>query len=427
MNLLIRNGRIIDPSQGIDCIGDVLISDGKIGQIGGVVSVSQPEISVFDADGMIVCPGFFDMHCHLRQPGFEEKETIATGTDAAAAGGFATVCCMPNTDPPIAKPAVIEQVILTSRKEGRVRVLPIACVTEGRRGEKLADLAALAEAGAVAFSDDGSPVHDSEIMRQALECSKSLGLPIIDHCEDLSLSGDGSMNEGEVSRKLGYRGIPDVAEERMVERDIELARQTGGRLHIAHVSTAGSVEVIRQAKRQGVGVTAEATPHHLTLTEEMVAIAGAAAKVNPPLRTEQDRKALLAGLGDGTIDAIATDHAPHAMTDKDCDFGKAAFGISGSETALGGLMMLVHRGELDLTTMISKLTAEPTRLLGKSELGNLNSGSMADITVFDPNAQWTVEPDRFASKGRNTPLAGAVLKGMVKLVIVNGNIAFDSR
>ena len=216
MDLLFRNGRIIDPSQGLDCVGDVLIGNGKIVQIGGVIDVSRAENSIFDADGMIVCPGFVDIHCHLRQPGFEEKETIATGTDAAAAGGFATVCCMPNTNPPIATPAVIEQILGIAEKEGKVRVLPIACVTEGRRGEKLADLAALAEAGAGAFSDDGSPVHDSEIMRQALECSKSLGLPIIDHCEDLSLSGDGSMNEGAVSSSLGYRGIPAVAEERMV-------------------------------------------------------------------------------------------------------------------------------------------------------------------------------------------------------------------
>ena len=422
MNLLIRNGRIINPPKGIDLGGDVLIRDGKVAQVGGAVDVSQSEIPIFDATGMIVCPGFVDIHCHLRQPGFEAKETIATGTAAAAAGGFTTVCCMPNTNPPIATKDVVWQVREIAGKEGRVRVLPIGCVTEERRGEKLADLSALAKAGVVAFSDDGSPVHDSGIMRQALECGKSLGLPIINHCEDLSLSGNGLMNEGEVSAKLGYVGIPAVAEEHMVERDIELARQTSGRLHIAHVSTAGSVELVRKAKQQGIEVTAEVTPHHLTLTEEAVVTAGSAAKVNPPLRTEKERQALLDGLRNGTVDAIATDHAPHAKPDKNCAFSKAAFGISGFETALGSLMALVHRGELDLLTLISKLTVEPAKILGRSELGTLRVGLPADIIVFDPNLQWTVDPEIFASKGQNTPLAGNMLKGRIVITIAGGEL-----
>ncbi len=421
MNLLIRHGRIIDPSQGMDCIGDLLVVDGKIARIGGKISIHQAQLSVLRADRMIVCPGFIDLHCHLRQPGFEAKETIASGTMAAARGGFTTVCCMPNTNPPIDTEAVVERVRNIAAAEASVRVLPIACITEGSGGRKLVGMANLNNAGVVAFSDDGNPVWDYDIMRQALEASKELDLPVIDHCEDLSLSQDGSMNDGAISARTGYKGIPAAAEERMIARDIELARLTGGRLHIAHVSTAGAVDLIRRAKVQGINLTAEATPHHLTLTENTIISRGTYAKVNPPLRTEKDRAALVDGLREGVIDVIATDHAPHTEADKAQSFDQAAFGISGFETALGSLMSLVYRREIDLITLISRLTCQPAQIISRSGLtGSLKIGSAADITIFDADARWTVDPDRFASRGKNTPLAGMTLRGKVMMTIVAG-------
>jgi dihydroorotase len=424
MNLLIQNGRIIDPSQGIDCIGDLLVTDGRIAQTGEQVTILDGQHSVLQAQEMIVCPGFIDLHCHLRQPGFEAKETIASGTMAAARGGFTTVCCMPNTNPPIDTQAVVEQVQRIASAEATIRVLPIGCITEGRSGKKLVEMSRLNEAGVVAFSDDGNPVSDGEIMRQALEASKDLDLPIIGHCEDLTLSGDGSMNDGVIASRIGYKGIPAAAEERMIARDIELARLTGGRLHIAHVSTAGAVELIRKAKIEGVNLTAEVTPHHLTLTENMVITRGTHAKVSPPLRTEKDRNALVDALREGIIDVIATDHAPHTEADKARSFDQAAFGISGLETALGSLMSLVHRREIDLVTLISRLTYQPAQIVKVPGLaGSLKIGAAADITIFDPNARWAVDPDRFASRGKNTPLAGMTLKGKVMMTIVGGRIA----
>lgn len=425
-NLLIRNGRTIDPSNGLDQVGDILVIGEKIVQFGDLASFSAENCTMLDASGMVVTPGFIDLHCHLRQPGYEEKETIATGTAAAARGGFTTVCCMPNTEPPIATPELVYRILNIVEREGAVHVLPIGTITEGRKGLKLADLATLHKVGVVAFSDDGDPVARAEIMRQALEQSRLLNIPIIDHCEDKELSGEGSMNEGTVASWLGFKGITPVAEESMVERDIELARETGGWIHIAHVSTAGSVDLIRQGKWEGVMVTAEATPHHLTLTEDRVAIAGTAAKVKPPLRTEQDREALIGGLNDGTIDIIATDHAPHTRADKAAYFEEAAFGISGFETALGSLMRLVDRGEVELPTLISKLTAEPAKILALTGAGNLTPDSPADITIFDPHARWVVEPDRFASKGKNTPWDGETLQGKVVATIVAGKIVFQS-
>jgi len=424
MNLLIQNGRIIDPSQGMDCIGDLLIADGRIAQIGEQVTIPDRQHSVLQAQGMIVCPGFIDLHCHLRQPGFEAKETIASGTMAAARGGFTTVCCMPNTNPPIDTTAVVERIKRIAATEGAVRVLPIGCITAGRDGQKLVGMSGLSKAGVVAFSDDGNPVWDREIMRQALEQSKILDMPIIDHCEDLTLSRNGSMNDGVIASRIGYKGIPAVAEERMIARDIELARLTGGRLHVAHVSTAGAVELIRKAKIQGINLTAEVTPHHLTLTEKIVITRGTNAKVSPPLRTEKDREALVEGLREGVIDVIATDHAPHTEADKGRSFDQAAFGISGLETALGSLMSLVGRGEIDLVTLISRLTYQPAQIIrGSGPTGSLRIGSAADITIFDPNARWTVDPDRFASRGKNTPLAGMMLRGKVMMTIVAGGIA----
>ncbi len=424
-NLLIQGGHIIDPSQRVDATGDLLISDGKIGWLSLEQTVPRPESClVVDARGMVVCPGFVDIHCHLRQPGFEEKETIATGTRAAAKGGFTTVCCMPNTDPPIDSGTTVEFIKRVASTEGVVRVLPVGCVSRGRAGSELADFGELSTSGVIAFSDDGSPVADSSLMRRALEYSRDSGLPITDHCEDLTLSQGGVMNEGLVAARLGLRGIPAAAEEKMVARDIDLARSTGGRLHIAHVSTAGSVELIRRARDEGVSVTAEVTPHHLTLTEEMVAGYNTNAKVNPPLRTAEDIAALVLGLKEGVIDVIATDHAPHAAEDKAGDFAQAAFGISGFETALGSLMGLVHGGRIDLVTLISKLTHEPALFLRRDDLGTLKPGSPADVTVFDPQKEWVVNPDDFASKGKNTPLAGHVLKGKVMATIYGGDFSY---
>jgi dihydroorotase len=423
--LLIIRGRIIDPGQGIDVAGDVLIAEGRIVRIGeGSGELPYEQYHVFHAEGMIVSPGFIDLHCHLREPGFESKETIATGTRAAARGGFTTVCCMPNTDPPIDARATVEFVREKAASEGAVRVLPIGCITRGRRGEALVDMGELADAGVVALSDDGSPVSDPELMRHALERSRHFDLVIVEHCEDLSLAAGGLMNEGRVSATLGLKGIPAAAEETIVARDIALAEATGGRVHIAHISTAGSVELVRRARDRGISVTAEVTPHHLTLTEERVTGRDTNAKVNPPLRTENDVAALVGALKEGVIDAIATDHAPHADADKACDFGDAAFGISGLETALGSVLALVQRGEIDLMTLISKLTIAPSKIIRKSEIGTLKAGASGDVTVFDPDCKWVVDPSAFASKGKNTPLAGCTLKGKVMATVCRGEIAY---
>jgi dihydroorotase len=425
--LLIQKGRIIDPSQGLDEVGSLLIAEGKISWRGrGKMLPPVTDYEVLPAPGLVVCPGFIDLHCHLREPGFEEKETIATGTRAAARGGFTTVCCMPNTNPPLDSVATIQFVKTKVAAEGVVRVLPIGCISKGRQGEALAPLADLALAGAFGFSDDGSPVMNARLMRQALEYSRVSGLPIIDHCEDTNLSAGGVLNEGRISIKLGLRGIPAAAEETMVARDLALAKETGGRLHIAHVSTAGSVELVRRAKAEGVRVTCEVTPHHLTLTEEMVIRHGAQAKVNPPLRTEKDIQALIQGLRDDVINVIATDHAPHTVADKRLDLAQAPFGISGLETALGSLMSLVHEGEITLPKLISKLTWEPAKTIGDKygKLGTLVPGAPADITIFDPNKEWLVDTSTFASKGRNTPLAGALLKGRVMATISQGKLVY---
>jgi dihydroorotase len=425
--LLIQGGRIIDPSQGIDVTGSLLIAEGKILWLGkGEAAPPQPDYDVLPAQGLVVCPGFIDLHCHLRQPGFEEKETIATGTKAAARGGFTTICCMPNTSPPLDNQTVVEYIKSKSASEGVVRVLPIGCISKGRKGEELAEMGELASAGVIAFSDDGEPALNSHLMRQALDYSRAFDLPIIDHCEDKALSEGGQMNEGIISTRLGLRGIPDAAEEIMVARDLALAKLTGGRLHIAHVTTEGSVELIRRAKEKGIKVTAEVTPHHLTLTEERVIGYDTNAKVNPPLRTKRDIKALIQGLNDNTIDIIATDHAPHTEADKLCEFDLAPFGISGLETALGSLMSLVHDREISLVTLIAKLTYEPARIIGNKygKLGTLAIGAPADVTLFDPTLEWVVDTKAFASKGRNTPLAGERLKGKVMATIFQGKLVY---
>ncbi len=423
--LLLQGGRIINPGQGLDEIGSLLIADGKISWL-GETSPPDSNYDVLDAGGLIVCPGFIDLHCHLRQPGFEEKETIASGSRAAARGGFTTICCMPNTNPPLDNQATVDYVKLTAASEGVVRILPIGCISRGRKGKELAEMAELAEAGTVAFSDDGEPAMSSSLMCQAMEYSLAFGLPIIDHCEDTVLSEGGQVNEGIIATRLGLRGIPAAAEENIVARDLALAQLTGARLHIAHTTTEGSVELIRRAKEKGINVTAEVTPHHLTLTEERVLGYDTNAKVNPPLRTEQDIKALVQGLKEGVIDIIATDHAPHTENDKLCEFTLAPFGISGFETALGSLMSLVHSGQLDLSLLIAKLTSEPAKIIGAryGKLGTLEIGAPADVTVFAPNLEWVVDTKQFVSKGKNTPLDGERLKGKVMVTLSQGKIVY---
>ena len=422
--LLIRNGRIVDPGRGISEAADLLVDGGRIAGLAPGIAV-QPGQEVIDASGMVVCPGFVDLHCHLREPGFEDKETIATGTRAAAAGGFVAVCCMANTEPPIDSPSVVEMVKEKAAREGVVQVFPLGCVTRGRRGKEVGDLAELASAGVVAFSDDGDPVADSKIMQRALEQSRALDLPIVAHCEDRVLSRGGVVNEGWVSAKLGVKGIPAKAEEAMVARDLALAKLTGARLHIAHVSTCGSVELIRRARKEGVAVTAEVTPHHLTLTGERVIGGDTNAKVNPPLRTENDLTCLVEGLRDGVLDAVATDHAPHTLADKECSLEAAAFGISGLETAFGALMSLVHRGDMDLITLISRLSCMPAKLIGKEgELGVLKTGAPANITILDPHREWTVDSKKFLSRGKNTPFQGFKFQGRIMATIVNGKVVY---
>ncbi|MDP2674545.1 MAG: dihydroorotase [Dehalococcoidia bacterium] len=440
--LAVRGGRVIDPANGLDAVADVLIADGRVAAVGPGAGKDAAE--VIDASRLVVCPGFVDIHAHLRQPGFEHKETIASGTLAAARGGFTTVCAMPNTEPVADNAAAIEFVLRTAEAEGVVRVLPIGCVTKGRQGKELAELAELAEAGAVAFSDDGSPVADPHLMRRALEYASMLELPVIDHCEDAALAAGGVMHEGWVAVRLGLRGAPAAAEEAMVARDIALAELTGSHVHMAHVSTAGAVDLIRRAKARGLPVTAEVTPHHLCLTHEAVLLGALAlvgggsapaaydtnAKVSPPLRTPEDAAACLEGLLDGTIDCIATDHAPHAIEDKLCEFDHAAFGISGLETAFALCLTLVHDGRLALPSLIERLTAGPVRTLGLDRhvegIGTLSPGAPADVALIDPEAEWTVEPERFASKGKNTPLAGRTLRGRVVATLYGGRVVWQA-
>ncbi len=436
--ILIKGGRIVDPSQRRDERGDLLVRNGAIEGIHP--DITPPDgARIIDAGSLVVCPGFIDLHCHLREPGFEYKETIATGTRAAARGGFTTLCAMPNTDPVMDSRAVVDFVRRRAREEGAVRVLPIGAVTAGSKGMALAEMAELAEAGAVGFSDDGRPVADANVMRQALSYASGLGLPIINHCEVPELAAGGVMNEGWVATRLGLKAVPRSAEEAMAARDVALAETTGGRLHVAHASTAGTVEMVRRAKARGLEVTCEVTPHHLTLTEEAVLGRGSGgyeplsvsaydtnAKVAPPLRSHRDVEAMVEGLRDGAVDLIATDHAPHGRTEKLCTFDDAANGISVLETALGSLMSLVHGGAVTLPALVEKLTAAPARFLSL-DLGALRPGSPADVTVFDPGAEWVVDPTAFASKGQNTPLAGEALKGRVAATIAAGEVVYDGR
>ncbi len=426
MKLLIKGGLVIDPSQNIHQQLDLLLVDGKVFELGYGLTAAGAE--VIDAGGLLVVPGLIDAHVHLREPGFEAKETIASGTAAAAMGGFTGVACMPNTNPVADNRAVIRYIVETAAREGLVNVYPVGAITKGSLGEELAEIADLAEAGAVALSDDGRPVMNAEVMRRALEYAQMFNLPIISHCEDKNLAGDGVMNEGYWSTILGLRGIPAAAEEVMVARDLILAAAAGARLHIAHASTAGSVRLIREAKSRGVKVTAEAAPHHLALTDAAVQDYDTATKVNPPLRSDQDVESLRQGLREEVIDLIATDHAPHTVEDKDVEYDLASFGIVGLETAVPWLMTeLVVKDIITMSGLIAAMTVKPARLLGLPTKGSLQPGMDADLAVIDPGLELIVDPQRFASRGRNTPLAGRKLRGWPLLTIVGGRLVMRDR
>jgi dihydroorotase len=424
MSLLIRNGRVVDPANSMDGVHDVLVSGGRIERV-GVELPAPPDATVLDATGKIVCPGFIDIHVHLREPGYEYKETVATGTRAAAAGGFTAVACMANTQPVNDNRSITDYIRAKAAVEGVVRVYPIGAVTRGLGGEELAELAELAEAGCVAFSDDGRCVMNAALYRRAMEYTLPFGAPLISHAEDHHLSRGAAMNEGVVSTELGITGAPAAAEDIMVARDILLAELTGAHVHIAHLSTAGAVRLVRDAKARGVRVTAEVTPHHLLLTEDAVRTFDANAKMNPPLRSKRDTEVLLEALVDGTIDCIATDHAPHAGSEKEGEFDRAAFGIVGLETAVGLLLdRLVTTGALPLATLISRLSRDPARLLGLPG-GSLAPGAPADLTLLDPAAEWTVDPARFQSRSRNTPFGGWPVTGRPWKTIVGGGIVWE--
>ena len=424
MSLLIRNGRVIDPAASVDAVQDVLLKGDRIERVGKGLAV-EADTKVLDATGKIVCPGFIDLHVHLREPGQEYKETVATGTRAAAAGGFTAVCAMANTHPVNDNRAVTDYIRAKAETEGLVRVYAIGAVTRNLGGEELSELAELAEAGCVAFSDDGKCVMNAALYRRAMEYTLPFGTPLISHAEDHHLSQGGAMNEGVVSTELGMPGVPAAAEDIMVARDVLLAELTGAHVHIAHLSTAGAVRLVRDAKARGVRVTAEVTPHHLLLTEEAVRTFDANTKMNPPLRSKRDTEALLEGLLDGTIDCIATDHAPHAVSEKEGEFDRAAFGIVGLETAVGLLMdRLVAPGTLPLATLVARLSRDPARLLNLPG-GSLAAGAPADLTLLDPQARWTVDPARFASKSRNTPFGGWTVTGRPWKTIVGGRVVWE--
>lgn len=426
MNILIKKGHIIDPSQGIDGIGDIYIEGWKVKEIGSQKSKvkgqkTDSELRTIDASGLYILPGLIDMHTHLREPGFEYKETIKTGTMAAVKGGFTTVCAMPNTNPINDNSSVTDFIIRKAIQEGACTVYPIGAITKGQNGEELAEMGIMYAEGCVAFSDDGRPVMNSLIMRRALEYSKAFNVPIISHCEDLTLSEGGVMNEGLFSVTLGLRGMPSEAEETMVSRDIALAVLTKGRLHIAHVSTEGSVRLVREAKERGIQVTAETCPHYFSLTERAVEGYNTNAKVNPPLRAQNDVDAIKQGLKDGTIDVIATDHAPHHRDEKLQEFDRAPSGISGLETALSLSLKLVEEGVLTMTKLVEKMTLNPSKILGINK-GSLKAGADADVVIVDMNKKFKVEPGKFVSKGKNTPFDGWVLKGMPVMTICKGKI-----
>lgn len=422
--VLLKGGRVVDPSQDLDASVDVLLADGVVGSVRA--DLEAPEgATVVDCSGLVVAPGLIDVHVHLREPGEEHKETIATGAASAAAGGFTAVCAMPNTDPPIDDPAAVGFVAAEGKAAGMARVYPVGCISVDRAGARLAPVGEMVDAGAVAITDDGNPVMDSGVMRLALEYAQAFGIPVADHPEDLGLSIKGHMNEGLMSTRLGLAGKPNASEDIHIVRDLLLAELTAGHIHLQHVSTSFGVESIRQAKARGVNVTAEASPHHLVLTHEAVEGYRTEAKMNPPLRSQEDVDAVRAGLADGTLDTIATDHAPHHYDEKEAAFADAPNGIVGLETALGIIMTrVVGEGVIDLPTMIERMSCQPARAFHLPG-GTLAEGSVADVTVFSPDETWTVDPATFLSKSRNTPFAGWELTGRPRMTIVEGRVVWS--
>jgi len=426
--LLVRGGRVVDPAQGIDRVDDVLVRDGQIVAVGsGTGQLLGRADETIEAADLVVCPGLVDMHVHLREPGREEDETIETGTRAAVAGGFTSVACIPNTEPPIDTQAAVEFVRQKAARADQCNVFVVACVSRGREGRELAEIGRLVEAGAVAFSDDGSPVYDAELMRRALEYCRMFDRPVLAHEEVLELTRGGVMHEGLVSLLLGLPGMPAAAEVAMIGRDVVLAEATGGRVHVMHVSTAGGVALIREAKRRGVRITAEACPHHFTLTDESLRGFDSNCKMSPPLRTAADIEAIIAGLVDGTIDCIATDHAPHAREKKLLEIDRAPFGILGLETAVGlTVTRLVATGRIGWPRFVEALSLAPARILGIPR-GTLEPGAAADITLIDPNLSWRVDATRFSSRSVNTPFHGWTLQGRAVATIVGGRVKYRHR
>lgn len=421
--LVIKNGRIIDPANHVDRTGDVAVEDGVIREIADSIDATGSEI--FDASGLVVAPGFIDMHVHLREPGYEYSETIETGSRAAAAGGFTSICCMPNTRPVNDSPTVTHYILERARQKAPVNVYPIGAITKGSAGEELASIASMQKAGIVAISDDGRPVMNARVMRRAMELASSLNLPLIEHCEDLNLSAGGDMHEGLQSVRLGLRGIPRASEDVMVARDILLAEMTGVRYHVAHISSKNSVDMVAYAKSKGLPVTAEATPHHFVLADGDMPPYDSNYKMKPPLRENRDVKAIIAGLANGTIDAIATDHAPHPGDEKMQEFERCPFGILGLETAIGlSLEHLYHSGTVDLARLISMFTVRPAQVLSLNR-GTLAPGAPADITVMSLNHEWTYDVNRSPSKSRNSPFHGHVFRGGPVATIVRGQIVWQ--
>jgi dihydroorotase len=422
MAIVIKNGRVIDPASQTDRVADVLIVDGKIA--GVAPNLSAPGAEVFDASGLVVAPGFIDMHVHLREPGFEHAETIESGSRAAAAGGFTSICCMPNTKPVNDSPTVTSYIVERARKLGAVNVFPIGAITKGSQGQELAAIGAMKAAGAVAISDDGNPVMNSRVMRRAMEFARSYGVPVIDHCEDLNLSAGGDMHEGLTSVRWGLRGIPSASEDVMVARDLVLAQLTGVRFHVAHISTRNAVAMVDFARRQGLAVTCEATPHHFALSEEQMLPYDSNYKMKPPLRSGCDAAAVVEGIVAGTVSAIATDHAPHAGSDKMQEFERCPFGIIGLETALSlALETLVHPGKITLSRMVELFTTGPESVLGLGR-GTLASGAPGDVTVFSTSMPWTYDVDQSYSRSSNSPFNGRTFRGCPVATIVNGAFAW---
>lgn len=433
MKLLIKDARLIDPANKIDAVKDILIVNGRIAKVGKNIQTRGSSCKIIAAKDKIACPGLIDMHAHLRQPGREDEETLLSGSSSAAKGGFTTVACMANTTPAIDDQAAVEYILAESQRLGLIKVLPVAAVTKELKGEEFSEIAALKEAGCVALSDDGQPIANAEIMRRALEYSRMFDLPIISHCEDLNLSAKGLMHEGYMATILGLRGIPDVAESIMVARDLQLAEFSQGRLHLAHISAAKSVELIRQAKAKGktkglsanTNITAETCPHYFSLTCAELQGFDTNAKVNPPLRSKEDVEAVKLGLSEGIIEVIATDHAPHTQAEKDVEFSAAPFGMIGLETAFSlGLSELVAKRVLTLTQLIAKMSTNPAQIL-KIAAGTLSVGASADIVIFDPNEHWVVRKEELLSKSKNSPFIGRKLKGIVEYTICGGRIVFS--